>query len=121
VRRTWNVAQKGGESLKYVNQGAGLEIDLSCLTEVEKKFYRRSLRKLQEHADWLAFDEFAFGMHSPIYAGSRSHLEVLRNPLYLALKDMSLQLGIQQGKISGGASRKPAGKKQRKGYGRAIV
>lgn len=107
--------------MKYVNQGTGLEIDLSCLTEAERKFYRRSLRKFQAHADWLAFDEFAFGMHSPLYADCRSHLEVLRNPLYLALKDMSLHLGIQQGKIAGTASGKPAGKKHSKGEGRAIA
>jgi hypothetical protein len=58
---------------------------------------------------WLAFDEFAFRMESPIYSHHRSHLEVHKDPLYLALKDMSLQLGTQQGRVA----RRPAKEKKR--------
>jgi hypothetical protein len=55
--------------------------------------------KFRENTNWLAFDEFAFGIRSPIYHGRRSHFEVLQSALYLVLKDMSLQLGVQQGLI----------------------
>jgi hypothetical protein len=86
--------------MKYVNLETGKRIDLSDLTTDEKKFYSLARKKLQGNVDWLSFDEFAFGMSSPIYSGKKSHLDVLKSPLYLALKDMSLQLGVQQGKVA---------------------
>jgi hypothetical protein len=86
--------------MEYVNLQTGLRIKLDSLTEVEKKFYRQALKRFHENAEWLAFDQFAFGMESPIYSRHRSHLEVLKDPLYLALKDMSLQLGTQQGRVA---------------------
>jgi hypothetical protein len=92
--------------MEYVNLQTGIRIDINELSATEKEFYRRALRKFQENTDWVAFDEFAFGMKSPIYDQRRSHLDVLKSPLYLALKDMSLQLGIQQGLISLGKSEK---------------
>lgn len=39
-------------------------------------------------------------MNSPIYRGRDSHLNVLKHPLFLALQDMALQLGVQQRMIS---------------------
>lgn len=86
--------------MKYLNADTELEIDLSTLNESERTFYRRALRKFMQNTPWLAFDAFAFGMMSPLYRGRTSHLEVLKSPLYLALKDMSLQLGVQQGMIA---------------------
>ncbi|MBI1939913.1 MAG: hypothetical protein HYS33_00235 [Acidobacteria bacterium] len=86
--------------MKYVNLQTGLKIDLSRLTNTEMEFYREAVEKFQSNLSWLAFDELAFGMRSPIYRGRNSHREVLKNPLFLALKDMSLQLGVQQGVIA---------------------
>ena len=86
--------------MRYVNVRNKLEIDLAGLDEVERKFYRQALVKFRQDTPWLAFDSFAFGMLSPLYRGRTSHLEVLKSPLYRALKDMSLQLGLQQGMIS---------------------
>lgn len=86
--------------MKYVNAQTGLQIDLVALTDVEREFYSESLKKFYQNTNWLAFDDFAFGMQSPIYHSKRSHLEVLKSSLYLALKDMSLQLGVQQGMIA---------------------
>jgi len=85
--------------MEYVNLETGVRINLDDLTLEEKKFYRQALKKFQENTNWLSFDEFAFGMRSPIYKGRRSHIDVLKSELYLALKDMSLQLGVQQGLI----------------------
>lgn len=86
--------------MKYMNLKTGVKIDLGHLNETEKKFYRQALDKFQSNADWLAFDEFALGMNSPIYLNHTSRRDVAKNPLFLALRDMSLQLGIQQGKIA---------------------
>lgn len=86
--------------MKYVNLQTGVEIDLGHLNETEKKFYRQALRKFQSNTDWLAFDEITFGMTSPIYSNHTSRRDVAKNPLFLVLKDMWLQLGVQQGKIA---------------------
>jgi hypothetical protein len=86
--------------MEYVNLETGLRVNLESLTPEEKKFYRQALKRFQENTSWLAFDEFAFGMRSPIYSRQRSHIDVLKSALYLALKDMSLQLGVQQGLIA---------------------
>lgn len=94
--------------MEYVNLQTGARIDISKLSSAEKQFYRQALKKFQRNTDWLAFDDFAFGVRSPIYDRRRSHLDVLKSPLYLALKDMSLQLGIQQGLISRAKSKKKA-------------
>lgn len=86
--------------MEYVNLETGQRVNLNALTPEEKRFYRQALKKFQENTSWLAFDQFAFGMRSPLYTGQRSHLKVLKSALYLALKDMSLQLGVQQGLIA---------------------
>ncbi|HEY6242691.1 MAG TPA: hypothetical protein VIX17_02020 [Pyrinomonadaceae bacterium] len=85
--------------MEYVNSETGVRINLDDLTPEEKRFYKQALKRFHENAKWLAFDEFAFGMSSPIYKGRKSHLDVLENSLYLVLKDISLQLGVQQGLI----------------------
>ena len=85
--------------MEYVNLETGVRVNLDDLTAEEKKFYRQTIKRFRENTNWFSFDEFAFGMRSPIYHGRRSHIDVLESALYLALKDMSLQLGVQQGLI----------------------
>jgi hypothetical protein len=92
--------------MKYVNPKTGVEIKLTELTERQRTFYQQAVGKFRQDTHWLAFDAFAFGTMSPLYSGRKSHLEVLRDPLYQALKDMSLQLGVQQGMISRNAKKK---------------
>ena len=86
--------------MEYVNLETRVRVNLDGLTPEEKRFYRQARKRFQEQTSWLAFDEFAFGMRSPIYHRQRSHIPVLKSPLYSALKDMSLQLGVQQGLIA---------------------
>src|SRR5713226_9498467 len=90
---------KGRLKMEYVNLETGVRINLDDLTPEEKTFYKQAIKKFQENTKWFSFDEFAFGMRSPIYNGRRSHIDVLKSGLYLALKDISLQLGVQQGLI----------------------
>lgn len=85
--------------MDYVNLKTGLKLSLDGLTQVEKQFYQQAQKKFNENVSWLVFDEFVFGMKSPIYLTKKSHLDVIKTPLFLALKDMSLQLGVQQGMI----------------------
>ena len=86
--------------MKYVNLESGVKISLDGLTKAEERFYLRARERFQQNADWLDFDDFVLGMHSPLYSGKLSHHEVLKHPLFLALKDMWLQLGMQQGMIA---------------------
>lgn len=93
--------------LRYVNSRTHVKIELEGLTEQERKFYRRALDKFKRNLDWLSFEEFAFDPRSPIFSQRRSHLDVMKDPLYLALEDMSLQLGVQQGMIARQATVSP--------------
>jgi len=74
--------------------------DLNALTDDERAFYHLALKRYRADADWLAFEDLAFGMRSPIYQRQRSHLDVLQHPLYIALREMWLDLGVKQGMIA---------------------
>jgi len=88
--------ERGASKMGYVNLETGARINLDDLTAEDKKFYKQAMKRFRENTNWLSFDEFAFGIKSPIYNGRRSHIEVLQSALYLVLKDMSLQLGVQK-------------------------
>jgi hypothetical protein len=75
---------------------------LKDLTDDERTFYSLAVKKYRANADWLAFEEYAFGMRSPIYKRQRSHLDVLESPLYIALREMWLDLGVKQGMVAPG-------------------
>jgi len=85
--------------MKYVNSDTDVKIELTGLTEEKTKFYRQALEKFRKNVDWLVFEEFVFGPMSPLYSERKSRREVVEDPLYLALEDMWLQLGVQQGMV----------------------
>jgi|SRR5947207_15534324 len=70
------------------------------LNPEEQRFLERAREKFRQNADWFAFEDFAFGMRSPIYSATRSHRDVLTNPLFRELNEMWLQLGLRQGRIA---------------------
>lgn len=74
-----------------------------ALSADEEAFLHRARTKFRENTDWLEFEEFAFGSRSPLFARTRSHQDVLHHPLYLALKEMWLDLGVKQGRIKKGS------------------
>lgn len=82
---------------------------MSSLTPEEDAFLRRARRKFAQNIDWFEFEDFAFGARSPLYSKTRSHRDVLTHPLYIALKDMWLQLGVKQGKVKDASGRKARG------------
>jgi len=86
--------------MKYTNPRSGLTIQLDALNEEEKRFFQLAHREFRKNVPWLAFDELAFGMRCPLFSRRRSYPNVLEHPLFLALKDMSIQLGVQQGLIA---------------------
>lgn len=103
--------------MTYKNPKTGIAVELTGLTERQKRFYQEAVEKFQQNTYWLAFDAFAFGAMSPIYAARKSHLEVLKDPLYQALKDMCLQLGVQQGTIKRNVNREKHGGERRETTG----
>ncbi|HEV7242210.1 MAG TPA: hypothetical protein VGQ36_23470 [Thermoanaerobaculia bacterium] len=79
---------------------ATLDQPITGLNEAEKKYLERARRMFAENTDWLEFESFAFGMQSPVFAKTRSHKNILEHPLYRALTDMWLELGVRQGKVA---------------------
>ena len=80
----------------------------AALTAEERAFLQRAREKFEANIDWFAFEEFAFGMRSPIFAKQRSHPNVVEHPLYTALKSMWLDLGVRQGRVAPGTMQKVA-------------
>jgi hypothetical protein len=77
-----------------------VEDSADTLTFEEREFLRHAEKKYRANTNWFEFEDFAFGMRSPLFSRKRSHLDVLRHPLYLALKKMWLDLGEKQGLVS---------------------
>ena len=69
------------------------------LSESEGDFFGRAVKKFHDNASWSAFEGFAFGPTSPIYARRKSYGRLVMDPLYRALQDMWLQLGVNQGEV----------------------
>ena len=83
-----------------MNNAAGRESERSSLTPEELAFLARARENFRANMNWLEFEELAFGSRSPIFAKTRSHRNVVEHPLYIALKDMWLELGVRQGYVS---------------------
>lgn len=81
------------------------------LTPDEESFLHRAERKFADNADWFEFEDFAFGSRSPLYSKTRSQKDVLAHPLYVALKDMWLELGVRQGRVNDASGRKARGRR----------
>ncbi len=79
------------------------------LTSEERQFLDRAQAKFDEAVDWLEFEDFAFGPRSPLFSRTRSQQDVLKHPLYVALREMWLELGIRQGRIAATKSGGEAG------------
>lgn len=83
----------------YKNLRTGTFINLRKLSTELKDFYDRAFQAFMDNVDWMKFDDLVFGPSSPLYRRHKSHRAMLSDPLYKALKDMWLQLGVQQGKV----------------------
>jgi hypothetical protein len=88
------------------------------LTLAEQQFLGRAQAKFAEGADWLEFEEFAFGPRSPLFSKTRSQQDVLKHPLYVALREMWLELGLRQGRIAAAKEGERSDASRRKARGR---
>jgi hypothetical protein len=70
-----------------------------ALPEREAAFLEGAMARFSGNTPWGSFENFAFGPASPIYARRRSFRRLVRDPLYRALQDMWLQLGVNQGEV----------------------
>ncbi len=86
--------------MRYHNPDSGLRIDLSNLDTERSRFYQSAIEMLDRNVDWLEFEGFAFSFGSPVFKSSRDRQKVLTDPLFLALKDIWLRLGIRQGMVA---------------------
>lgn len=75
------------------------EVSVDALSPEERNFLQQAEKKFRANTNWFAFEDWAFGMRSPLFSRKRSHRDVLRHPLYLALTEMWLDLGEQQGLV----------------------
>ena len=90
---------------------------LNSLNEEERAYLKRGRAMFAKNTDWLEFEGFAFGMRSPVFSKTRTHRNIRENPLFLALTDLWLQLGVQQGHIAApekGAAKDASGRKARR-------
>jgi len=85
----------------------------------ERDFLRQAEKKYRANVSWFEFEDFAFGMRSPLFARTRSHLDVLKHPLYVALKEMWLDLGEKQGLVASKQKEKHAERRKSQGRGSA--
>lgn len=69
------------------------------LDGADADFFRRAMDKFHRNAYWWSFERFAFSPSSPIYARRKSYGRLVTDPLYRALQDMWLQLGVNQGEV----------------------
>ena len=86
-------------------------LQTTALSIEERTFLRRARAKFEQNTDWLAFEDFAFGSRSPLFTKTRSHQDILQHPLYLALREMWLELGVRQGKVKDAARGKARGRR----------
>ena len=103
----------------YTNRRTGTTVGLANLDAQRQEFYKKALANFRKNVSWSDFEDFAFGMGSPLYAHRTSHLEVLGDPLYEALTDMWLELGVKQGLIASEESKENRTRAQRGSQGRS--
>lgn len=86
--------------MNYTNRKSGLNIDLGDLDAAKRRLYERALAQFRRGVSWFEFEQFVFSYTSPLFSGARNRAAVVDDPLYTALKDMWLQLGIDQGFVA---------------------
>jgi hypothetical protein len=86
--------------MRYINRKSGVSIDLGDLDAARKRLYETAVEQFQKNASWFGFERFVFSYTSPLFSAARNRADVIDDPLYAALKDMWLQLGINQGFVA---------------------
>jgi len=94
--------------MRYHNPKSGFEIDLGHLDAEKRRLFDASQEKFRKNVSWFEFEQVFFSYSSPIFSRAKNRADVLNEPLFHALKDMWLQLGIDQGFVADDRSEKNA-------------
>ena len=86
--------------MRYINRKSGVSVDLGDLDVAKKRLYENALEQFRRNVSWFEFERFVFSYTSPLFSSARNRAAVVDDPLYAALKDMWLQLGIDQGFVA---------------------
>src|SRR3954454_9422657 len=86
--------------MRYHNEQSGIDVDLGKLDDEKRRLFDAAQERFRKNTNWFEFEQLVFSYTSPLFRHAKSRAEVLRDPLYLALKDMWLQLGINQGFVA---------------------
>jgi len=86
--------------MRYQNKDSGVDIDLGALTSEKLRLFETASELFRKNTSWFEFEQFVFSFTSPLFRQAKNRADVLKDPLYVALKDMWLQLGINQGFIA---------------------
>ena len=92
--------------MHYINPKSGLDIDLGELSPEKARFFDAARRQFRKNASWFEFEQLIFSFTSPLYKDLKSRADVVKEPLFAALKDMWLELGIKQGFVAAPDDRK---------------
>lgn len=83
---------------------SGEVLDLSAMTDKQRAFFDRAERMLSRGAPWSDFQNYYLQAKSAIWfnggdprAERLPTTQVTRSPLYRAVQDMGLRLGVAQG------------------------
>jgi len=87
------------QPIEYLNLQTGKKIVLENLTEEEQKLYREAVKEFMTNINCWEFERFISELIDLIRYKVRAHTDLIENPLYMALEDMWLQLGVQQGEM----------------------
>jgi hypothetical protein len=100
--------------MRYRNRESGVDLDSTQLDGERKAFFLSAVKQFHADVNWFEFERIAFGFRSPVFQQARSRQDVLTDPLFLALKDMWLRLGVEQGLVAPNTE-VPGGPKSTKG------
>ena len=86
--------------MRYHNKESGVNVDLGTLNDEKRRLFEAAHERFRKNTNWFEFEQLVFSFTSPLFRNAKSRAEVLTDPLYTALKDMWLQLGINQGFVA---------------------
>src|SRR2546430_6546481 len=86
--------------MRYHNKESGVDVDLGTLNDEKRRLFEATHERFRKNTNWFEFEQLVFSFTSPLFRNAKSRAEVLTDPLYTALKDMWLQLGINQGFVA---------------------
>jgi hypothetical protein len=86
--------------MRYHNPKSDLDIDLGHLDADKRRLFETAHEKFRQNTNWFEFEQLVFAYTSPLFNRAKNRADVVSEPLFLALKDMWLQLGIDQGYVA---------------------